>query len=536
MRSSACLSLVLFVCLSVAGDDLSRAVRSLVTGRRPAEVFRSDLATARAEEDARAALWLARLHHRGRCGVVRDVRHAHALATAAIETVATLEDDPEALFLIGAVYHEGLGVLPDYDKAVAKYRLAVSHGHPAALVNLGICHEFGQGVPRSREAAIGLYRQAFRLGSVRAGNNLLRLGENPHADAASEKPSRKIAALTPPVYRPKGEVYEIIGHLTRADWPDDKVIAGLRRLAQAGDAIATMWLARLQFRGRAVLPADPERAQKTAKDVFPKVQALADAGDPEAQFLVAAGHHFGLGVPLDLARAAAGYEAPAAAGHISAMNNLAFCLAHGLGVIPDIERADGLFRRAVRAGSRRAGQNRRNYRGHDREMQPAQRDLLRRISTVPMTHVIGMEMEAGITFLELHGVIRSPKRRQDSGSGISDPVIHFPADGIRLRCNLNRRIKMIEVHGNGYSGSEHFAGELPYGVTFKDDRDAALKKMGRPVDGGWVPDFDLYGMAYSTGRVNASVMFPLTGKGNLLCWTVFEKWSVARPDWRRDLD
>lgn len=55
-----------------------------------------------------------------------------------------------ALANLGVCYLDGLGVEPDYRKAVACFRKAAAQDIPAACYNLANCYYKGQGVPQDR--------------------------------------------------------------------------------------------------------------------------------------------------------------------------------------------------------------------------------------------------------------------------------------------------------------------------------------------------------------------------------------------------
>ena len=77
-----------------------------------------------------------------------------------------------AKFMMGTIYEQGFGVLPDLNAAAFWYQKAASGGNPSAQYNLGIFYQFGKGVQQSdRDAAAWLLRAANN-GHAKAQNNL----------------------------------------------------------------------------------------------------------------------------------------------------------------------------------------------------------------------------------------------------------------------------------------------------------------------------------------------------------------------------
>ncbi len=121
-------------------------------------------------------MWLARVHSRGRMGFERDEARAGEIAASVIEDIRGLADLglDEAVFLMGTAYAEGLGVEPDAEEAVARYRAAADVGHVLAQHNLGNAHATGSGVDVDPSAAVRWWRQAAEQGDA---ITQLRLGE-----------------------------------------------------------------------------------------------------------------------------------------------------------------------------------------------------------------------------------------------------------------------------------------------------------------------------------------------------------------------
>jgi len=147
------------------------------TGRVDDDRARELLLDAQAGGGALARMWLARSHSRGRMGLARDLDQAVALAAGVIAEVRQLAEAgvPEAIFLMGTAYDEGLGVAADAGEAAVWFRRAADRGHMLAQHNLGNAYADGRGVAQEDATAIHWWRKAadagdtvpqFRLGQM----------------------------------------------------------------------------------------------------------------------------------------------------------------------------------------------------------------------------------------------------------------------------------------------------------------------------------------------------------------------------------
>jgi hypothetical protein len=71
--------------------------------------------------------------------------------------------DPEAQVTVGEIYERGLGTEPNYAAAAQWYQKAVDQKYSRALFNLGTLYEQGLGVPADKLRALNLYRQSWGL-------------------------------------------------------------------------------------------------------------------------------------------------------------------------------------------------------------------------------------------------------------------------------------------------------------------------------------------------------------------------------------
>lgn len=115
-----------------------------------------------------ARMWLARCHSRGRMRIERDTAKANAIAATVIGEIHRLAAAgvPEAVFLIGTAYDEGLGVPPDPAVAAAWFHRAADAGHMLAQHNLGNAYADGRGVAKVDAMAVYWWRKAAESGDA----------------------------------------------------------------------------------------------------------------------------------------------------------------------------------------------------------------------------------------------------------------------------------------------------------------------------------------------------------------------------------
>lgn len=124
----------------------------------------------------------------------------------------------------------------------------------------------------------------------------------------------------------------------------------LEQAVDRGGPLARMWLARVHSTGRMGFPRDEERARAIAAEVIAEVERAADAGVPEAVFLMGTAYDEGLGKPVDPERAAAWHRRAAERGHVLGAHNLGNQYAAGRGVEEDHALAAEWWLRAAERG------------------------------------------------------------------------------------------------------------------------------------------------------------------------------------------
>lgn len=124
----------------------------------------------------------------------------------------------------------------------------------------------------------------------------------------------------------------------------------LEQAVDRGGALSLMWLARVHSTGRMGFPRDQERVRQIAAEVIDEVERAAEAGVPEAVFLMGTAFDEGLGKPVDPVQAAAWHRRAAEQGHVLGAHNLGNQYAAGRGVEEDHALAAEWWLRAAERG------------------------------------------------------------------------------------------------------------------------------------------------------------------------------------------
>jgi hypothetical protein len=306
--------------------------------------------------------------------------------------------------------------------------------------------------------------------------------------------------------------------------PESEILELFEQLAKDGDPRGTMWLARFNLLGWLSVPKRPDVAQTLAKEALAGVTERAEKGDPESQFLMGAAYHKGLGVELNLEKAVSWYSNAAVAGHLTAMNNLASMLAQGHGVEPDIASARFWWTRASELGSTTASSNllKCGYKeGNDGEK-------LKRLRSVPLVQAIGMQRDEGIKWLVSKSLVSDSTAYEvevDEQKGLTR--YRFRADGILLAMDVSGRIRGVEGHAKGSLGTNQFRGEIPLGLSWKDNGNATIKVLGEPnSDRGYVKADNAYGYAYQIDNLIFVALIGYEGDETLKLFRVYERWAA----------
>ena len=82
------------------------------------------------------------------------------------------QGDSKSQFILGLMYHKGLGVPQDYKEAIKWFRLAAEQGYAEAQYNLSLKDADGRGVPQDYKEAVKWFRLAAEQGYSSAQYNL----------------------------------------------------------------------------------------------------------------------------------------------------------------------------------------------------------------------------------------------------------------------------------------------------------------------------------------------------------------------------
>ena len=80
--------------------------------------------------------------------------------------------DANSQFALGQIYHQGLGVEIDYNKARMLYLKAANQGHAKSQCNLGVIYANGLGVQQNYTIAVKWFKLSAKQGNPDAKANL----------------------------------------------------------------------------------------------------------------------------------------------------------------------------------------------------------------------------------------------------------------------------------------------------------------------------------------------------------------------------
>ena len=87
---------------------------------------------------------------------------------------ATQGRDPGAMYMLGNMFEQGIGVAKDYEAAFRWYYRAAELGNGEAMNSLGIAYAMGQGAPRNDELSLRWFLKAAEKGSIPALSNIAK--------------------------------------------------------------------------------------------------------------------------------------------------------------------------------------------------------------------------------------------------------------------------------------------------------------------------------------------------------------------------
>lgn len=202
------------------------------------------------------------------------------------------QGDARALYRLGSMYEQGLGVRKDFSQAVLSYKVAAANGVPEAQYNLGVMYANGRGVPRDFAEAHRLFSMAA-TDLVDARFNLAVMYERgygvPQAYSEAIKWYRAAAEDDPGAQYALGVIYA-----QGRNGPKDYVqaLSWFRRAAYAGHAEAQYRLGVIHDNGMLGVARNVEKAAEW-------FLLAAESGHAQAQRSIGLMYQTGRGVPQD---------------------------------------------------------------------------------------------------------------------------------------------------------------------------------------------------------------------------------------------
>lgn len=319
---------------------------------------------------------------------------------------------------------------------------------------------------------------------------------------------------------PKTDLESTVKHYALLSVPRPEIYRRFELLEKNDDPRASMWLARIHFKGRLAIRPNAELGLQKAKTVVDKIHELAEKGDAEAQFLLGAAYSSGLAVEYDAEASVKWYQKATQQGHLIAISNLGLMHIRGEGVPFDLEKGRKLLLRGASLGARVAMTNLRKYGDNGRD----DSKKLKKLISHPLVNVLGMNLETGLKILIEKKMITEPARvlKSQHGKGWK---YHYPDDGLLLITKISGRIYQVEGHAEGFLDSKKFRGEIPLELPWDSTSRKTRTLLGYPDDSGHVASDKAHGMAYTIENVSFAVMFEQRGDLNVKLWRVFEKWQ-----------
>jgi len=223
------------------------------------------------------------------------------------------QGDARAQFMLGEMYHFGMGVSMDSVEAIRWLRTAADQGDPDAAYRLGVIYSRGHGFPMDLNEAAKWYQLAINRGNTKA---LYDLGEM-HYRAGDYKEALKW--LRSAAEQGNASSAYILGGMFASGLgvaEDGKAAVKWYALAaEQGNASAQNNLGQVYYNGEGV-PQDYKAAIKW-------FNLAAEQGNAKAQFNLGLMYENGLGIQKNFKTAVKWYTLAAEQGDASARTNLA---------------------------------------------------------------------------------------------------------------------------------------------------------------------------------------------------------------------
>ena len=285
-----------------------------------------------------AYFWLGSMYHEG-IGVQKDLNKAFDLYMHAAK-----QGNVDGEFGVGLCYFYGDGVERDYEKAVEWYARAVAKNDPLAQHNLAMCYYKGNGVKRDYARAAELLTRAIE-GGAKAANN--ELGACYYYGNGVERDEKKafecfVAAAEAGVSVAQNNVAFCYEKGTGVEQDTAEAVRWYERAAKGGCVQAQSTLGMMYLDGEYV-SCDKARAVEL-------LTAAAKGDDTAALVNLGICYVRGDAVERDYAKAVEYFTRAVELGSASAAYNLGVCYERGNGVARDYDTAEKWYKRAAEQG------------------------------------------------------------------------------------------------------------------------------------------------------------------------------------------
>lgn len=272
--------------------------------------------------------------------------------------------DPAAQYVLGTMYYYGLNVPQDARKAALWFAKAAENGDPNGQVAMGRMYKRGQGVAVDYARALDLFNKSAKNKNAIAYYELGLMyeeGQTPEGRGVFQNLERALK-----FFKAAGEGGVPQGYLKAAKYhhqgisvPRDlqKAIEYYSKVADVADE---------QFKKAyglllAQLYIDLGSSEKNQEQAVKWYLKAAEAGDLNAQLIVAKAYLSGHGISVNEQEARRWFEIAAQTDNIDALVNLGYIYANGVGVDIDYTKANIYYTRAAEQGSPEAAWNLGNF-------------------------------------------------------------------------------------------------------------------------------------------------------------------------------
>lgn len=251
-------------------------------------------------------------------------------------------DNAGAQFALGYIMANGLGYQKSRYAAETYYRRAAGLGHGPAVYNLALLL---LETPDGQLEGTTLLRRAADQGSGRAALALGKLLSQGRGTIYNPEKAEEMFRNAMKVTDTEAEAaYSLaLFYLSQKERKPEEALALLNQSAERGFPTAIADLAKIYLRGGGDLPKDVKKA-------ISLLQAGADRGVAEAQFLLGTEFQEGSSVPKDEKKAFEYYQQAANGGHAAASNQVGYCLENGVGVGKNIAQAVKWYQKSAELG------------------------------------------------------------------------------------------------------------------------------------------------------------------------------------------